>query len=233
MGRVSSKHPPWSTEISTSTDPSRMRETKSLDTSLGALAPTTSTAPMTMSASRHASSRVSVDDAIVCTRPSKWMSTWRRRSRFRSRILTLACSPTAMDAAASPATPAPITTTLAGCTPGTPPINVPRPPPGRIRWYAPIKGAIRPATSLIGVNNGNELSRRRTVSYAIATFFAFTRASVHSRDAARCRYVKSTWFLWAESRWYSSAIGSLTFNTRSLSAQTSSASSTMVAPLAT
>ncbi len=28
----------------------------------------------------------------------------------------------------------------------------------------------------------------------MATLFDATRASVHSRDAARCRYVKSTWF---------------------------------------
>src|SRR5665213_2545838 len=39
----------------------------------------------------------------------------------------------ALVAAASPETPAPITTTLAGATPGTPLINVPCPPPGRIR----------------------------------------------------------------------------------------------------
>ena len=69
-----------------------------------------------------------------------------------------------MVAAASPETPAPMTTTLAGATPGTPVMNVPWPPPGRIRWYAPISGAIRPATSLIGVSNGSELSRSRTVS---------------------------------------------------------------------
>ena len=36
--------------------------------------------------------------------------------------------------------------------------------PGRIRWWAPISGAMRPATSLIGVSSGRELSGSRTVS---------------------------------------------------------------------
>ena len=36
--------------------------------------------------------------------------------------------------------------------------------PGLIRWWAPTSGAIRPATSLIGVSSGSELSARRTVS---------------------------------------------------------------------
>ena len=95
--------------------------------------------------------------------------------------------PTAMVAEAMPATPAPRTTTLAASTPGTPVISVPRPPPARIRWWAPISGAIRPATSLIGVSSGSELLGSRTVSYAIAVLPAATRASVQGREAARCR----------------------------------------------
>ena len=42
---VSSKQPPWSTAMSTSTEPGFIRETSSLVTSLGALAPGISTAP--------------------------------------------------------------------------------------------------------------------------------------------------------------------------------------------
>ena len=63
-----------------------------------------------------------------------------------------------------PATPAPRMTTLAQRTPGTPQTSTPRPPAGRIRWWAPISGAIRPATSLIGVSSGSEPSASRTVS---------------------------------------------------------------------
>ena len=48
---VSSKQPPWSTAMSTSTEPGFICETSSLLTSLGAAAPGISTAPMTMSAS--------------------------------------------------------------------------------------------------------------------------------------------------------------------------------------
>ncbi len=86
-----------------------------------------------------------------------------------------------------PATPAPMITTLAHSTPGTPQINVPRPPPSRARCWAPTSGAMRPATSLIGVRSGNDPSGNRTVSYAMAVFPAAASASVHGRDAARCR----------------------------------------------
>ena len=41
--------------------------------------------------------------------------------------------PTAIVAAASPETPAPITTTFDAATPGTPLISEPCPPPGRIK----------------------------------------------------------------------------------------------------
>src|SRR5687767_11582791 len=56
-------------------------------------------------------------------------------------------------------------------------------------------------------------------------------ACVHAGDAARCRYVKST--CPSRIRSYSSAIGSLTFRTRSPAAQVSSALGVMVAPAAT
>lgn len=51
--------------------------------------------------------------------------------------------PIAMVAAFTPLTPPPITTTSAGAVPGTPPINTPRPPADRIRWYS---GAMGPVT---------------------------------------------------------------------------------------
>src|SRR2546429_398155 len=68
----------------------------------------------------------------------------------RSSSSTSACIPRAIAAAFIPETPAPMTTTLAAYTPETPPIRTPRPPPERIRWYAPTCGASRPATSDIG-----------------------------------------------------------------------------------
>jgi hypothetical protein len=57
-----------------------------------------------------------------------------------------------------------MTTTFAAATPGTPQMSVPFPPPARMRWCAPMSGAIRPATSLIGVSRGSELFASRTVS---------------------------------------------------------------------
>ena len=85
-----------------------------------------------------------------------------------------------------------MTTTLAAYTPETPPISTPRPPPERIRWYAPTCGASRPATSDIGASSGNELSDSSTVSYAIPVTPRSSSAFVHSGEAARCRYVNST-----------------------------------------
>src|SRR5438270_456547 len=61
----------------------------------------------------------------------------------RSRIVTSACIPSAIAAAFRPDTPAPMTTTLALCTPETPPISTPRPPCVRIRLCAPTCGASR------------------------------------------------------------------------------------------
>ena len=44
---------------------------------------------------------------------------------------------------------------MAGRTPGAPPISTPRPPLWRSRKWAPICGASRPATSLIGASSGS------------------------------------------------------------------------------
>jgi hypothetical protein len=56
VGRESSKQPPWSIEMSTRTLPGFIRDTSSLETSIGAFAPGTSTAPITRSASSTARS---------------------------------------------------------------------------------------------------------------------------------------------------------------------------------
>ena len=77
---------------------------------------------------------------------------------FLSSSSTSACMPSAIAAAFMPETPAPMTTTLAAYTPETPPISTPRPPPERIRWYAPTCGASRPATSDIGASSGSDRS---------------------------------------------------------------------------
>ena len=68
VARVSSKQPPWSTAMSTSTEPGFIRETSSLETSLGAFAPGISTAPITMSASVTCCWIASLDEARPCTR---------------------------------------------------------------------------------------------------------------------------------------------------------------------
>ena len=65
---VSSKQPPWSTAMSTSTEPGFIRDTSSLLTSVGAFAPGISTAPMTRSASVTCCSMASCEDARPCTR---------------------------------------------------------------------------------------------------------------------------------------------------------------------
>ena len=86
-----------------------------------------------------------------------------------------------------PDTPAPSTTTFAAYTPDTPTISTPRPPCARSRKCAPACGAIRPATSDIGASSGSEPSGSCTVSYAMAVVPLARMASVHGRDAARCR----------------------------------------------
>jgi hypothetical protein len=96
-------------------------------TSLGAAAPGTSTAPITSSAS-PASAGCSRLEKRVLARPSKWMSSRSSTSGSRSRMVTSAPRPTAICAALKPTTPPPITMTLPGSTPGTPPSSTPRPP---------------------------------------------------------------------------------------------------------
>ena len=69
-----------------------------------------------------------------------------------------------MRAACVPTTPPPSTTTLAGFTPGTPPISTPRPPVGRRSAIAAASIESRPATSLIGASSGRPPCASVTVS---------------------------------------------------------------------
>ena len=75
-----------------------------------------------------------------------------------------------------PTTPAPSTTTLAGSTPGTPPMSTPRPPFGFCRYAAPTCVAMRPATSDIGASSGSVRFGSSTVSYAMQTAPEATQA---------------------------------------------------------
>ena len=68
--------------------------------------------------------------------------------------VTVAPMPALIKAALLPATPPPRMTTSAGGTPGTPPSSTPRPPFSFSRQRAPTWGAMRPATSDIGVSSG-------------------------------------------------------------------------------
>ncbi len=114
-----------------------------------------STAPITMSASTSTSSICSRFDIASVTRPSSAISSSRIRSTDLSSTHTSACIPSAMIAALSPTTPPPSTTTFAGGTPGTPPSRMPRPPCAFSSDHAPICGASRPATSLMGASSGS------------------------------------------------------------------------------
>ena len=83
---------------------------------------------------------------------------------LRSKTVTDASMPMAMNAALVPTTPPPMIITLAAGTPGTPPSRMPRPPSGFSRMNAPAWVAILPATSLIGASNGSRPCVSSTVS---------------------------------------------------------------------
>ena len=93
--------------------------------------------------------------------------------------------PAAICAALLPTMPPPNISTFAGFTPGTPPNNIPFPPCGRSKKRAPSWVAILPATSLIGINKGNEWSAFSTVSYARQTDPFSIIASVSSLSEAK------------------------------------------------
>src|SRR5207245_9291431 len=135
-----------------------------------------------------------------------------------------------MRAAFAPTTPPPMITTSAGNTPGTPPSRMPLPPYTFSRYFAPSCTAIRPATSLIGVSNGNSPDASGTVSDAIAMMPDLMTARVSDSEAAKWKYVNTTWPL--RMHGHSGSIGSLTFTTISARAHTSAALGTTVAPTA-
>ena len=152
-----------------------MVETMARVTSLGDVAPATSTAPTTRSASRTSRSMVSVVEYAVRSAEANIDDNSRSRSTERSTTVTSARSPTAISAACVPATPPPRITTLAGGTPGTPPSRIPKPPLAFWRLAAPTWIDMRPATSLIGVSSGSEPLGAVTVSYAMAVAPDFIR----------------------------------------------------------
>ena len=164
VGRLVSKQPPWSMEMSTSTAPGFMVESMARVRSLGAVAPATSTAPTTRSASRTSRSMVAVVEYSVRSAEPNMADSSRRRSTERSTTVTSARRPMAISAAWVPATPPPRITTLAGGTPGTPPSRMPKPPLAFCRLAAPTWIDIRPATSLMGVSSGSEPLGAVTVS---------------------------------------------------------------------
>ena len=175
-----------------------------------------------MSASGSTSSTWRRFDIASVTRPSRAISRSRIRSTDLSSTQTSACIPSAMIAAFRPTTPPPSTTTFAGGTPGTPPSRMPRPPRAFSSAQAPICGASRPATSLIGARSGRRRSAVSTVSYATPVTPESSSALVSGSSAAMWRYVKSV--SPSRSRGYSGSIGSLTLSRSSADDQTSSTS---------
>jgi hypothetical protein len=155
--------------------------------SLGAAAPGMSTVPITRSARRHTASTASCVENTVRTRAPSSRDIRRNASGLRSTTVTVAPMPTLMTAACEPATPPPRITTSAGGTPGTPPSSTPRPPLPFSRQRAPTCGAMRPATSDIGVSSGSVPCGLVTVSYAMAVTPDAIRSSVCARSGARCR----------------------------------------------
>ena len=133
VGRVVSKHPPWSTETSTMTERGFIWASMSRVTIFGAERPGTSTAPINRSARPRAASRVWRLLARVVTWPWKRSSSRRSCAGLVSRIATRAPMPRAILAEFSPTMPPPMMTTSLGGTPGTPESRVPRPPSGRCR----------------------------------------------------------------------------------------------------
>ncbi len=87
---------------------------------------------------------------------------------------------------------------------------------------------MRPAISLMGVRSGSSPDGSSTVSYAIATAPESITAVVSSSDAAKWKYVKTTW----PSRIFahSGSMGSFTFMIMSDWAHTSSAVPSTRAP---
>ena len=83
---------------------------------------------MTRSAKQQALRILGSVADMVMSRPPKTSSMYCRRLWEMSKTVTWAPRPRAILAALAPTTPAPMMTTAAGDTPGTPPSRMPRPP---------------------------------------------------------------------------------------------------------
>ena len=165
VGRVDSKQPPWSTAMSTSTEPCRICST---------------------SASRHEAGRPRPDDEHgadhdVGLEADLLDGVLRRGDRLERAAEVVVHLAQAVEVAVEDEDLRVHADRHGGGgeaghagtedhDPGAahararPQTSTPRPPPGRMRWWAPISGAIRPATSLMGASSGSVLSSWRTVS---------------------------------------------------------------------
>jgi len=150
--------------MSTSTAPGFMVLSMARVTSLGAVAPGTSTAPITRSAVCTASSTAAEVEYRVRINPLNCLSSSASRGLLRSNTVTIARIPTAISAACVPDTPPPRITTFAGATPGTPPSKIPRPRRVFIDAQAATCIDIRPATWLMGTSSGRRPASSVTVS---------------------------------------------------------------------
>ena len=119
---------------------------------------------MTMSASTQASSMAWVLEATVSSAPRKWWSTWRGALEVPVENVDVGVEPDGQRGGGHAGHPGAQDDHFGRLDPGDAADQRPRPAPGRIKWCDPTSGAMRPATSLIGVRSGRELSARRTVS---------------------------------------------------------------------
>lgn len=128
VGRELSREPPWSMAMSTMTEPGFIERRVLREMSLGALAPGMRIEEMVRSASEMRESMLcGLEIRVETFLGIQWESV-RRWSRLISRRKTWAPRFAAVIAACEPAEPAPMTRTLPGGVPGTPPRRMPRPP---------------------------------------------------------------------------------------------------------
>jgi len=221
-----STQPPWSTAISTITLPFRMDSTCWAETRCGVLAPGTSTAPISRSASATACATFSGNGYMVVT----FAPTLRMDSSFwyfLSNTVTLAPRLAATSTALEPALPAPITTTWPLSVPGTPPRSRPLPPSDWNNRLMPWCTARRPAMSLMGARIGSP-PVFCTVSKEIAVSPIANNRCNSSCPAAKCRKLNRI----CSGRSISSScpIGSFTFTTSSACPYTELASDRISTP---
>ena len=165
VGWDDSKHPPWSTEMSTSTEPGFILATSSSETSFGALAPTTSTAPMTMSASTQVSSIAWALDAMVSERATEVVVDGPQLREVAVEHVDIAVEADGQRRRRHPGDPGAEDHDLGRADARAPRRRAPRSRrPAASGGWRPTIGAIRPATSLIGMSSGREPSGSCTVS---------------------------------------------------------------------